>query len=132
MRSDNLIGRVMTTRFARRGEVAIRLALGVRRSRLAGMLLMESLLIVCLGGALGLVLAYRVPMMILNLLAPASNFDLRLDPDWLGNSSGRGRTAPAKWCQADQSGGLRKYGSGETSRRSRIGSFRSLPKRPST
>jgi len=65
---------------ARRGEVAIRLALGVRRSRLAGMLLMESLLIVCLGGALSMVLAYRVPLMILNLLAPG--FDLRLDPDW--------------------------------------------------
>jgi predicted permease len=67
---------------ARRGEVAIRLALGVKRSRLAGMLLMESLLIVCLGGALSMVLAYRVPLLILNLLAPGSNFDLRLDPDW--------------------------------------------------
>ena len=68
---------------ARRGEVAIRLALGVRRSRLAGMLLMESLLIVCLGGALSMVLAYRVPLMILNLLAPGqSSFDLRLSPDW--------------------------------------------------
>jgi ABC-type lipoprotein release transport system permease subunit len=41
----------------RRGEVAIRLALGVRRSRLAGMMLMESLLIVCLGGTLSMVLA---------------------------------------------------------------------------
>src|SRR5579862_74788 len=67
---------------ARSGEVAIRLALGVRRSRLAGMLLMESLLIVCLGGTLSMVLAYRIPLMILNLLAPGSNFDLRLDPDW--------------------------------------------------
>jgi predicted permease len=68
---------------ARRGEVAIRLALGVRRSRLSGMLLMESLLIVCLGGALSIVLAYRVPLMILNLLAPGqSSFDLRLTPDW--------------------------------------------------
>jgi predicted permease len=68
---------------ARRGEVAIRLALGVRRSQLAAMLLMESLLIVCLGGAFSTVLAYRVPLMILNLLAPGeSNFDARLDPDW--------------------------------------------------
>jgi len=67
---------------ARRGEVAVRLALGVKQSRLAAMLLMESLLIVCLGGALGMVLAYRVPLMILNLLASGSNFDLRLDPDW--------------------------------------------------
>jgi predicted permease len=68
---------------ARRGEIAIRLALGVSRSRLAGMLLMESLLIVCIGGALSMVLAYRVPLMILNTMAQGqANFSARLGPDW--------------------------------------------------
>jgi predicted permease len=68
---------------ARRGEVAIRLALGVSRSRLAGMLLTESLVTVGIGGALSMVLAYRVPLMIFNILAPGqANFAARLGPDW--------------------------------------------------
>jgi hypothetical protein len=54
------------------------------------------------------------------------------DSDGFRNWSGRGRTAPAKLCQADQSDRLRKYGSGETSCRSRIENFRSFPERNST
>jgi hypothetical protein len=53
------------------------------------------------------------------------------DTDGLRSSSGRRRTARAKWCQADQSDRLRKYGSGEKSCRSRIENFRSFPKRNS-
>ena len=68
---------------ARRGEIAIRLALGVSRSRLAGMLLMESLLTVCIGGALSMVLAYRVPLLITNIMEPGqANFVFLLRPDW--------------------------------------------------
>lgn len=68
---------------ARNGEIAIRLALGVSRSRLAGMLLMESLLTVCIGGALGVALASRVPLLIVNVMIPDhSNFVLLLHPDW--------------------------------------------------
>ena len=81
--SSNVAALFLARTIARRGEVAIRLALGVKRSRLAGMLLMESLLVVCLGAALGMVLADRAPLVILNLLAPGqSSFDLRLSPDW--------------------------------------------------
>ena len=65
---SNVATLFLSRTIARRGEVAIRLALGVSRSRLAGMLLMESLLTVCLGGALSMVLAYRVPLMILNIM----------------------------------------------------------------
>jgi predicted permease len=80
---SNVATLFLSRTIARRGEVAIRLALGVSRSRLAGMLLMESLVTVCLGGALSMVLAYRVPLMILNIMAPGqANFALRLDPDW--------------------------------------------------
>jgi predicted permease len=81
--SSNVAALFLARTIARRGEVAIRLALGVKRSRLATMLLMESLLVVCLGAAFGMVLAFRAPLMILNLLAPGqSSFDLRLSPDW--------------------------------------------------
>ena len=67
----------------RSGEIAIRLALGVSRSRLAGMLLIESLVTVCVGGALGVILAYRVPLLIMNALSPGqANFVVLLRPDW--------------------------------------------------
>jgi predicted permease len=80
---SNVATLFLSRTIARRGEVAIRLALGVSRSRLAGMLLMESLLTVCIGGALSMVLAYRVPLMILNIMTQGqANFAARLNPDW--------------------------------------------------
>ena len=80
---SNLATLFLSRTVTRRGEIATRLALGVSRSRLAGMLLMESLLIVSIGGALSMVLAYRVPLMILNIMAPGgAYFAVRLDPDW--------------------------------------------------
>ncbi len=80
---SNVATLFLSRTIARRGEIAIRLALGVSRSRLAGMLLMESLLTVCIGGALSMVLAYRVPLMILNIMTRGqANFAARLGPDW--------------------------------------------------
>ncbi len=80
---SNVATLFLSRTIARRGEIAIHLALGVSRSRLAGMLLMESLLTVCIGGALSMVLAYRVPLMILNVMAPGqANFAARFNPDW--------------------------------------------------
>jgi len=66
---SNVATLFLSRTLTRRGEIAIRLALGVSRSRLAVMLLMESLLTVCVGGMLGMVLAYRIPLMIVNILA---------------------------------------------------------------
>ena len=80
---SNVATLFLSRTIARRGEIAIHLALGVSRSRLAGMLLMESLLTVCIGGALSMVLAYRVPLMILNVMTPGqANFAVRFNPDW--------------------------------------------------
>jgi len=67
----------------RSGEIAIRLALGVRRRQLAVMLLMDSLLTVCIGGVLSLILAHRVPVVIMNMADRGqSDFVVLLRPDW--------------------------------------------------
>ena len=80
---SNVATLFLSRTLARRGEIAIRLALGVSRSRLAGMLLMESLLTVCMGGALSLLLAYRVPLLIMNTMAAGkATFVVLIRPDW--------------------------------------------------
>jgi predicted permease len=67
----------------RSGEIAIRLALGVRRRRLASMLLVESLLTVCIGGVLSVPLADRVPIVIMNMADRGqADFVVLLHPDW--------------------------------------------------
>lgn len=67
----------------RRGEIAVRLALGAGRGQLARMLLAESLLIAAAGGALSVVLVYRVPLLIMNTVnANRVKFVLLMHPDW--------------------------------------------------
>ena len=67
----------------RRGEIAVRLALGVTRARLARMLLLESVLTAGIAGALSIVLAYRVPQVIMNAVDPEeAGFVPLLHPDW--------------------------------------------------
>ena len=51
----------------RRGEMAVRLALGVGRARLLRMLLLESLLTALVAGLVSIVLAYCMPQMIMNV-----------------------------------------------------------------
>jgi predicted permease len=67
----------------RRGEIAVRLALGAGRGQLARMLLAESLLTAAIGGALSILLVYRVPLLIMNVISPrqARNV-LMIHPDW--------------------------------------------------
>ena len=54
----------------RRGEIAVRLALGVGRARLLRMLLLESFLTALIAGLMSIALAYRVPQMIMNAANP--------------------------------------------------------------
>jgi len=67
----------------RRGEMAVRLALGVGRARLLRMLLLEAFLIALIAGLISLALAYRVPQMIMNAANPnlAALVPL-LHPEW--------------------------------------------------
>jgi len=67
----------------RRGEIAVRLALGIGRARLIRMLLMESLLAALISGLMSIVLAYRVPLLIMNGVDPGQSRLLPLmHPNW--------------------------------------------------
>lgn len=67
----------------RRGEIAIRLALGAGRRQLARLLLAESLLTAAIGGALSLFLVYRIPLLIMNTVdTRQARFVFYLHPDW--------------------------------------------------
>lgn len=54
----------------RRGEIAVRLALGVGRVRLLSLLALEAFLTAAVAGALSIALAWRVPQMLMNAVNP--------------------------------------------------------------
>jgi predicted permease len=67
----------------RRGEIAVRLALGIGRARLIRMLLMESVLTVLIAAPTSIALAYRVPLLIMNVSDPKqSGFVPLMHPNW--------------------------------------------------
>jgi len=67
----------------RRGEIAVRLALGVGRARLLRMLLLESFLTALVAGLVSIALAYRVPQMIMNVANPEmAAFVPLMRPNW--------------------------------------------------
>ncbi|HWA96382.1 MAG TPA: ABC transporter permease [Terracidiphilus sp.] len=67
----------------RRGEIAVRLALGVSRARLARMLLVESLLMTGVAGLISLPLAYVVPELVLQAMgAEDGPPQVVSHPDW--------------------------------------------------
>jgi hypothetical protein len=68
---------------ARRGDVAVRLALGVGRARLLCMLLFESSATALAAGVVSVFLAYRVPMLIMDAIDPSQSRAVPLmHPDW--------------------------------------------------
>lgn len=67
----------------RRGEIAVRLALGAGRGKLARMLLAESLMMTAIGGAFSVILVYRIPLLIMNTIdARQAGFVMLLHPNW--------------------------------------------------
>jgi predicted permease len=68
----------------RRGEIAIRLALGGGRARLVRMLVIESFLTAALAGVISVYLAYRVPILIFGVIAPSeAKFAGLIQPNWM-------------------------------------------------
>ena len=55
----NIAGLVLVRGFSRRGEIAVRLALGATRARVVRLLLVENIVVAVPGAALGMLLAYR-------------------------------------------------------------------------
>ena len=55
----NIAGLVLVRGFSRRGEIAMRLALGATRARVVRLLLVENVVLAVPGAALGMLLAYR-------------------------------------------------------------------------
>jgi putative ABC transport system permease protein len=67
----------------RRGEIAVRLALGIGRARLVRMLVLESFVTALIAGAVSIAMAYRVPQMIMNVASPRlAGLVPLMHPDW--------------------------------------------------
>ncbi|HTB96530.1 MAG TPA: ABC transporter permease, partial [Terracidiphilus sp.] len=64
----NIANLVLVRGIARRVETSVRMALGAARARIAGQMLTESLVLACLGGVAGLLVAYAGTKLLLGLM----------------------------------------------------------------
>jgi predicted permease len=80
---SNLANLLIARASARQKEIAVRLALGASRSRLAGQLLLESLVLSGVGGILGVGLAVLIDQALIDFLPSGSTpLSLSSTPDW--------------------------------------------------
>jgi putative ABC transport system permease protein len=126
----NLANLLLARATARRREIAVRLALGVRRARLIRQLLTESVVISAIGGGLGVALAFYATRMVPSLIPAEAEIALDVSPDWAVLLFAAALTmltavlfglAPAlRASRADVQSVLRAGGSGAGARRSRL------------
>ena len=78
----NLSGLLLARAASRQREISIRLAMGAGRVRLIRQFLVESLVLACLGGSAGLLLAHWFSAALVAMMANGGTLLLSIAPDW--------------------------------------------------